>query len=39
VGDINQLSQTIVDLQQEHIVSREYEQFVTSRICTVYIRV
>ena len=35
---IDQLSQTIVDLQQERIVSREYEQFVTSRICTMYNR-
>jgi len=35
---IEQLSQTIADLQQERIASREYELFVTSRIRTMYTR-
>ena len=40
-GDVNaiaQLTQTIDDLQQERIASREYEQFVTHRIRNMYQR-
>ena len=38
VNVISQLTQTIEDLQQERIASREYGQFVTRRIRNMYNR-